>query len=59
MLIELDPDHRPAILNISQLKDINCSVFEFFFVKGKSIEVEIKEIKPSGEIKLGTIKKGE
>ena len=55
MLIELDPDHRPALLNISQLKDIDCSMFEFFFAKGKSIDVEIKGIKPNGDIYLRRI----
>ena len=55
MLIELDPDQRPALLNISQLKDIDCSFFEFFFAKGKSIDVEIKGIKPNGEIQLRKI----
>ena len=55
MLIELDPDHRPALLNISQLRDIDCSMFEFFFAKGKSIDVEIKGIKPNGDIYLRRI----
>lgn len=56
LLVELEPDRRPALLNISKLQHIDCTMFEIFFAKGKSIDVEIENVKANGDIQLTMIK---
>jgi len=55
LLVELEPDRRPALLNISKLQHIDCTMFEIFFAKGKTIDVEIENVKANGDIQLTMI----
>ena len=55
LLVELEPDRRPALLNISKLQHIDCTMFKTFFAEGKTIDVEIENVKANGDIQLKMI----
>jgi hypothetical protein len=52
LLIELQPKARPGRLNTSHLGFTNPDMFNYFYAEGKTIDVEIFEIRNNGDVIL-------
>ena len=52
MLVELSPGKRPGIINTSCLGSMDSSFFQFFYARGKQIDVKVSKIKHNGDVSL-------